>query len=748
MALLDFLFGRTKPVPTTTTVQQTSKLPEQIAPFVEEVLGEAQQIYGQRREEGFKEFPGETIAPRTAEELAAIEGLRGLVGVQEPYRAEAEQALRATPTQFTADEAQRLMSPYQRAVTDIEKREAQRVFERDVQPALEARAIQQGGGMSGLGTRAGLQAAEAQRNQSQILADIEAKGQQRAFEQAYRQFGDETAAQRQRSQDIGQLGTQRLNIGLAEQGLAQQLGQADRAEAQALLNEQFAEFVEREQFPESSLAQYSSFVYGNPFLRQPDTARTTSGVLQPSTSMGQQLVGLGLTGLNIAGRGGAFGGGKINPTGFSLGNIFARKGGGLSSLPVINRRNGTQVIPGGGGRGAMDPRLVEALTGDPTIFKTSIVPEIQSARRAYQESEQPLIARAELRAKIQDLEERTRRDQQRQKARRDFYDDPIKGLQSLAPTASDPMSPISAGIEAVYEKPTDPEKVAPPGFIEALSKGTGAIFQAQDKQRAADKKAKADFARLQFDVEQKEMMAQQGEDIKQEELQRIANLAKETLSAKEAKEIDALIASDIGLLDKLAGIKKKTADAAAAGKKTIRDQPLSTDFKLGLEQGLKRFGFIFDKDGQLTSHKSGKLETVLEEGSKIFEQKRALETTYDRMFNEGVKKFNEAGKAIGYSDAAIIRNEATKAAIAAAEVAGKQYTAKKAVRDEIKNLSSDQAPTSSTVTGIVNALKEINNDRNLTPDERKDKTNRYISGVANRLGVKVKDIKAKLITQF
>ena len=41
MAILDFLFGRTKPTPTTTTVQQTSKLPEEIAPFVKEVLGEA-----------------------------------------------------------------------------------------------------------------------------------------------------------------------------------------------------------------------------------------------------------------------------------------------------------------------------------------------------------------------------------------------------------------------------------------------------------------------------------------------------------------------------------------------------------------------------------------------------------------------------------------------------------------------------------------------------------------------------------
>ena len=64
MAILDFLFGRrTKPTPTTTTVQQSSKLPEEIAPFVKEVLGEAQDLFQQRKAEGFKEFPGETIAP-------------------------------------------------------------------------------------------------------------------------------------------------------------------------------------------------------------------------------------------------------------------------------------------------------------------------------------------------------------------------------------------------------------------------------------------------------------------------------------------------------------------------------------------------------------------------------------------------------------------------------------------------------------------------------------------------------------
>ncbi len=686
MAILDFLFGRTKPTPTTTTVQQTSKLPEEIAPFVKEVLGEAQDLFQQRKAEGYKEFPGETIAPRTAEELAAMEGLRGLVGTQEPYRAEAEEAIRATPTQFTAEEAQRLMSPYQRAVTDIEKREAQRAFERDVQPALEARAIQ-AGGMSGLGTRAALQAAEAQRTQSQLLADIEAKGQQRAFEQAYRQFGDEIGLQRQRAFDIGDFGTQRFNIGLAERGLQQQLGQEDRAEAQALLNEQFAEFLEREQFPESTLAQYSSFIYGNPFLRTPDTARTTSGVLQPSTSLGQQLVGLGLTGLNIYGRGGGFGGGSQDPKNFSFGNFFnPRKSGGLVSLPVVNRRSGRQIL-GASGRGAMNPSLVEALTGDPNIFKTSTIPEIQSAREAYQQSEQPLMARAELRAKIQDLEERTRRDRQRQQARRAFYDDPKKGLQSLAPTPSDPMSPISAGIEAVYEKPTDPEKVAPPGFIEALSKGTAAIFQAQDKQKAADKKAKADFAKLQFGVEQKEMLAQQGEDIKQEELLRIANLAKETLPAKEAKEIDELVKSDIDLLDKIAGIRKKTAEAAKT-KTPIKDQAFETIYKIGQQESLADLGFVLTEDNQL-AFPGGDIDKAFKEGGEPGESRKAGAETFRDIFNKEIKKLSDAGKPITKTNATLAKD---KAVSAAKEAIKKVKDAFKVQKNMKKGVTLDKLP--------------------------------------------------------
>ena len=348
MAILDFLFGRTKAVPTTTQVQSRSTLPSEIAPFATEVLEEAQQLYGERRGEGYQEFPGETIAPRTQQELDAIAGLRGLVGTQEPYRAEEEARIRATPTAFTSQQAETFMNPYQQSVIDVAKRKAQEDFEQRVMPQFEAKAIE-AGGMSGLGTRAAVQAAELGRGFSEQLSDIQTIGQQKAFEDAYSRFGDQINRERTKAGDISGLGQERFNIGLAEQGLSQQLAQDDRSEAQAILADQFAEFTEREQFPEQSLAQYSSFVYGNPFLRQVDKGTTTTGQLQPTTSTAQQLLGLGLTGLQTAGRGGAFG------SGFKLDNLFNKRGGGsvgggLDSLPLIRRRlNGQVYNPGRGG---------------------------------------------------------------------------------------------------------------------------------------------------------------------------------------------------------------------------------------------------------------------------------------------------------------------------------------------------------------------------------------------------------------
>ena len=630
MAILDFLFGRTKRTPTTTTVQQSSKLPEEIAPFVKEVLGEAQDLFQQRKAEGFKEFPGETIAPRTAEELAAMEGLRGLVGTQEPYRADAEEVIRATPTQFTAEEAQRLMSPYQRAVTDIEKREAQRAFERDVQPALEARAIQ-AGGMSGLGTRAALQAAEAQRQQSQLLADIEAKGQQRAFEQAYRQFGDEVALQRQRAGDIQQQGAQRFNIGLAERGLQQQLGQEDRAEAQALLNEQFAEFLEREQFPESTLAQYSSFIYGNPFLRTPDTTRTTTGMLEPTTSMGQGLLNLGLTGLNIYGRGGGF-----EKGGFSLGNLFKKTGGsvsgGLASLPVINRR----------GAGAVDPRLTSLRQRSPQSIRA---PFEELLRRGVTNIGQPDRAEARrlgqklptgLQA-LRDTTEKNRRAALKARAEEQAgFRERLKESQMAQFEDSDMLSqPIAEAVKAINAPGMETK-----GFINQLAAGLSALSAEQAKM---SKDEKREVARIEKELISAEALSERqlAEDQKNLNSQLLAAdekiLVAENDQAKQiANQEKELLKENLAIANTASTIYKRFKDIDADAYKKITDAAEAgrlkgADIKLIDESVRKSFGFTTDREGNTI--RIGTNE-ILSEESPVFAQIDKTIAYLTRIFEE------------------------------------------------------------------------------------------------------------------
>jgi len=333
MGFLSSLFGSSKSQPSTSTVIQSQQLPPEIAPAVKKVVDEAEAIYDAEKAAGYIPYEGATLAPFTAEEEAAQAGLAGLVGTQQPFIDESLGLTRAQTQAFTPEIAQQFMSPYQRAVTDIEKREAQRVFERDVQPSLEAKAIQQGGGMSGLGTRAALEASEAQREQGRLLADIEARGLQSAFQDARSAFEQQKAREANAAAAIGRAGAETFKSGLAEQGVLQTVGEEKRDLAQSALDEEYFKFLEEREFPQQRLSEYSGFVYGNPLNRIPTQSTNTTGTpFQPS--FGRQLLGIGST------LGSAFLGSTPGANLFAKGvsSIFGKTGGGLSDL--IKRKGG------------------------------------------------------------------------------------------------------------------------------------------------------------------------------------------------------------------------------------------------------------------------------------------------------------------------------------------------------------------------------------------------------------------------
>ena len=117
--------------------------------------------------------------------------------------------------------------------------------------------------MSGLGTRAGVEAAELQRGQNQLLADIQARGSAAAFQDARAGFEAQKAREQKMAGDIARTGTAMLAGGLQEAGALQSAGEQRRGMGQAVLDEAYGKFLEERNFPKQILGDYSSTIYGS-----------------------------------------------------------------------------------------------------------------------------------------------------------------------------------------------------------------------------------------------------------------------------------------------------------------------------------------------------------------------------------------------------------------------------------------------------------------------------------------------------
>ena len=322
MAFLSNLFGGG---PKTTVVQ--SKIPEELAPYVKEALTDTQALYKQRLGEDYTPYTGQTIADLSPDQLAAQQGIKGLVGTQAPMYQESLQDFRGGREQFTPEVAQQYMSPYQQAVTDVEKRKAQEDFEQRLMPQFERQAVE-AGGMSGMGSRAGVQAAIMGGQHAQRLGDIQTRGLQKAYEDARRGFTEQKQRERQVGQDIATTAPQLYGAQARELAGQEAVGAQQQQLEQKGLDRAYADWLEEREFPEQQLARYTSSVYGNPMLKTPSQTTTAPGI-----PFGQQLMGLAT--------GWAYGGFK---------NPFARQAtspvmqnkehggylGGLADLPASN----------------------------------------------------------------------------------------------------------------------------------------------------------------------------------------------------------------------------------------------------------------------------------------------------------------------------------------------------------------------------------------------------------------------------
>jgi len=295
--------------PAEQTVVQ-SNLPKYVQPYFERLLNRTEAE--SKRE--YEPYDGQRLAGEAQDTLDAREmargvagsGIAGLPAAQAATTAGIGRALQGMgyqAGQFDSGAAAQYMSPYMQQVVDVQKERA--IL--DAQRAGAGRAAEAVGQGAFGGSRAAVQEGMAQEALGRQLAEIQASGQQQAFEQAQQQFERDRTA-RADAERLG-LGAAELAGGqargladlgrLAREGdiesarLLEQIGKDVTGRDQAGLDLAYQDFVRQRDYPREQLQFLSSVLRGVPV--QPSTETTSMQSYNPI----QQLLGTGISALGL-----------------------------------------------------------------------------------------------------------------------------------------------------------------------------------------------------------------------------------------------------------------------------------------------------------------------------------------------------------------------------------------------------------------------------------------------------------------
>lgn len=312
--------------PTQSTTYSTN-IPEYAAPYVQNMLNAAQnQVYtmdgGQVT--GFKPYTPYSTDPSNyvagfspmqqqafstaanmqvppeygaATGLAGVSGARALGLAGSMAGAGSDYVRAATDPRSVAA----FMSPYQQNVVDYQKMQAAR----DYQIADQSRRAQAVGAGAFGGSRQAIQESEAQRALMSQLQGIQATGSQQAFQNAQQaqQYAANLGLQGQQgalqglqgtlsaASTLGQLGTSQLGAETNIANLQSSMGAQQQAQQQKMIDQSIQNYATAQQYPYMQLGIINSLLRGLPMQS------TTTQSYQATPSTGQQLAGLGISGL-------------------------------------------------------------------------------------------------------------------------------------------------------------------------------------------------------------------------------------------------------------------------------------------------------------------------------------------------------------------------------------------------------------------------------------------------------------------
>ncbi len=335
------------PPPAVQTQVTQSEFPTELKPFIEDIFGKAQGIQRQRESEGFQAFEGPLQADFDPAQIRAFEAIENIPGSTAPLFDEATSfARQATTAPTDPAEVAAFMNPFLRNVTDIQKREAERVA--DVQEQQLGAQAAQAGAFGG--SRAAILEAERQRNLGQQLDDIEARGLAASFQDAQTRLGQQRAREAAGATQLASLGSAIPAQQLKELGALSGVGAARQTQGQRAIDLARQEFEREESFPLRTLQEFSSILRGFPI---DPTERVSSQQFSAAQPLSTQLLGVGTQALGALGAAGfkPFGqaGGMVKemPVGYQGGGALSsliQKTQDLDASPVIQMAEGGDIM--------------------------------------------------------------------------------------------------------------------------------------------------------------------------------------------------------------------------------------------------------------------------------------------------------------------------------------------------------------------------------------------------------------------
>ena len=287
-----------------------SNLPKYFEPYAIDMMkraeSESKREYTPYEGQRLADENSDTLASRDMARNIAGSGIAGMDTAQGGTSAAMNRALQGMnykSQDFGSAQAQQYMSPYLQNVLDVQKNQAVLDFQRQ-QSGRDAAAVDAG---AFGGSRGAVQQGLANEALQRQMGDIQATGQQKAFESAQQQFGADRSAQMD-AEKMGMAGAGALagqSAQLAELGQKARAGDVESAQMleriakdryareQAGLDLSYEDFVRQRDMPREDLTFLSSILRGVPV--QPSTETTKLQNRDPF----QDLLGTGIAGLGL-----------------------------------------------------------------------------------------------------------------------------------------------------------------------------------------------------------------------------------------------------------------------------------------------------------------------------------------------------------------------------------------------------------------------------------------------------------------